>query len=103
MSINHRVVSYPDPTHKRRVSDLGMSYDRVTADSCFRATVASFPGHSQILSHRYGENWYSPQLQDKIWERSRDETRLGQLCIKSQSPIHLPIYRSRAHKNGRLE
>ena len=30
--------------------------------------VASFPGHSQILSHSHGEKSGSPRLRDKIWE-----------------------------------
>ena len=39
------------------------------AHACPIIVIASFPGHSQILSHKCGEkNDFSPQLLDKIWE-----------------------------------
>ena len=44
-----------------------MQLGMITADSTVK--LASFPGHSQILSSSYGEkSGFSPQLLDKIWE-----------------------------------
>ena len=44
-----------------------------------RQVLASFPGHSKILSCSHGEN--STELQDKIWEWPGNEARQVQLRV----------------------
>ena len=44
-----------------------------------RQVLASFPGHSQILSRSCGEN--STELRDKIWEWPGNEARQVQLWV----------------------
>ena len=65
------------------------------------ATVASFPGHSQISfcscgeTRSCGENsiGFSPQLRDKSWKQPRDEAILLQSYFswKGQSDSHLNL------------
>ena len=52
------------------------------------ATLASFPGHSQIWSRSHGEK-FSAQLQDKIWKWPGNEARATSsvLCFTERSDI----------------